>query len=568
MSFMARSLLAIIASLSLSLQCGITPSAASDTVINTVDHKNLNLSYYLDRIKYNTEEKLGILPYILANPHGIYLEIGTGGDPIAMLLDKIPNDLSPTIIAADVDERILQSLPKRHPQLTKFLAPRATGVQLQLRQLDATTMACFPDNYLSGINASAVVHEIISYAGGLDGFAKFIVESFRVLKPGGMLIYRDPEAVAQKHELVIANFKTPAIRLFAHIFLVKFLDERVGKLAQSGRKYQHYATADLKFTLYKKHATAPQSFSYQEYLQLRSYEIDFARPYILTLPRGLCREVERHYLTYLHDCNPLIFVKCTPIVGSELYSVNYLAHSTHDVLNDLLRHKNLSLTADNLADANIYKLINTKISNNLQVLEYGIFLRLNSKWTSRQLHDLIKAHQLDPNLYLMRIKAHEYLLDYRIFGLLFDQISELLDEQNQPLNSDDIEHARWLKREGEETYIYYSDDELITKVAELSLQQNQVAAERLILCPLSAAHNKFIPRLCYNEVLNTALELNDLAGYPIKIREGKRVVHFSKLPLPQALVVLNEIVKSKPQHYQKLKKLVDTLQSEQLFMQS
>src|SRR4029077_11699284 len=88
---------------------------------SNVNHKNLQLNLYLDLIKYNTQEKLGIFPYILENPSGTYLEVGTGGDPVADLLSKIPDELSPTIIASDVDERVLMSLAERHPKLQKYL---------------------------------------------------------------------------------------------------------------------------------------------------------------------------------------------------------------------------------------------------------------------------------------------------------------------------------------------------------------------------------------------------------------------------------------------------------------
>src|SRR5438445_560663 len=100
---------------------GFALKAESELSANPVGHKNMQLSLYLDLIKYNTQEKLGILPYILENPQGTYLEVGTGGDPIAKLLSNIPENISPTIVASDIDESILKLLPIRHPQLSKYL---------------------------------------------------------------------------------------------------------------------------------------------------------------------------------------------------------------------------------------------------------------------------------------------------------------------------------------------------------------------------------------------------------------------------------------------------------------
>lgn len=529
----------------------------SPVVVNTVDHKNMQLNLYLDLIKYNTQEKLGILPYILADPKGIYLEVGTGGDPIAELLSKIPNTMSPVVIASDVDENILKLLPTRHPQLNKYLVTKLTGPQLILQQLDATSMNCFADNYLSGINASAVVHEIVSYAGGISALDRFFAESFRVLKQDGVLIYRDPEAVTQKDEMVNASFKTSAMRLFTHVFLVKFLDDTCGQLSLSGRKYKKYDAQNITFTFYKKNEISLCTLSYKEYLQLRSYEIDFSRQYTLCLPRGLCREIERHYLTYLHQCNPLVFVRCIPTIDSHSYLVNYLAHSTSAILNEFLHKNGLSLN-NGVMDFNSRKIVDQEISHTIQTLEYGILLHFTSKYAQKQLYALLKKYGFEPNLYIVQTKEDEYLLDYRIFGLLYDYINEqIFDAYNGPVNKDDIIHAQWLKREGEETYVYYSDDELITKVAEISLSQNSNLEECLILCPISSAHNTFIPRLCYDEVLKSSLDINDALGYPIEIKEGKRIIHFRKMPFKKAFAIYEEIIKENP-HYTSLKRFINS----------
>jgi SAM-dependent methyltransferase len=550
--------------ISLCLPCYLFSISANNSLINPVDHKNSQLNLYLDLIKYNTQEKLGILPYILKNPDGIYLEIGTGGDPIAELLSKIPDKISPLIIASDVDENILKILPTRHPKLNKYLSLPKTGPQLKLQQLDATQMSCFPSNYLLGINASAVVHEIVSYAGGIEALDKFFSEAFRTLKPEGVLIYRDPEAVSQKRELVKASFKSSPIRLFVHIFLSKFLDSCCGQLSKSGKKYINYDLNDIKFIFYKKNELMACEYTYEQYLKTRSYEIDFIRPYSVCMPRGLCREIERHYLTYLHQCNPLIFVRCLPQIDSDSYLVNYLAHSTSVVLDDFLIKNGASLT-DGIIDVPTKRLIDITISNRTKAIEYGIPLHFNSREKERFLGSLLKEYGFEPNIYIIHINDGDCLLDYRIFGVLYDYINEkVFDSENGPINKEDVVHALYLKREGEETYGYYSDDELILKVAEISLSHTNNNSERYVLCPLSPDHNKFVPRLCYDEVLKSAIDINDVMGYAVEIKEGKRIVHFGKIPLQKAIVIYQEIIKTDPQRYVLLKQFVDTVLAKKL----
>ncbi len=57
---------------------------------NSLEHKEGQQNLYLDLIRYNCQEKIGILSYILERKSGTFLEIGTGGGPIADMLDKIP----------------------------------------------------------------------------------------------------------------------------------------------------------------------------------------------------------------------------------------------------------------------------------------------------------------------------------------------------------------------------------------------------------------------------------------------------------------------------------------------
>ncbi len=181
-------------------------SALQANNLDVVDHKNTQLKLYLDAIQYNVQEKIGILPYVLQKEIGTYLEIGTGGDPISELMKSIPTHYNVKIIASDVDQNVLDSVLTRHPELQQYV-DNQEGPQLHLQQLNAVDMNVIPNNHLDGINASSVLHEIISYAGGLDGCKKFFQEAHRVLKENGILIYRDPEFVSNKEQSVTVRFK-------------------------------------------------------------------------------------------------------------------------------------------------------------------------------------------------------------------------------------------------------------------------------------------------------------------------------------------------------------------------
>lgn len=522
-----------------------------------LEHKNGNLTLYLDQIRYNLHEKMGILPHILNNPQGVYLEIGTGGDSIVEILLSIPSEAEPLVIASDIDANVLAALPQRHPLIQQYMQAQK-GPRLELRQLDATDMSMFQDNFFNGINGSAVVHEIISYAGGFDAFTKFFQEVSRTLKLGGVFVYRDPEFFSDHDDIVSLSLKNRSVRLFAHIFLVKFLDERPANVQD---KFSLYHTDDVMFTFFKKDEDKPVSLDYEAYLATPSWEIDFSRKYIVTLPSGLCRELGRHYLTYLHQCNPLVYVKCTPDLFSDDYKVNYLAYDKRGYVSDFLANNEL-ISQHKISRADKIK-IDRQIEETSQVLEEGILLHLHNDDAKSRLRSILADHGFAAERYVVE-KGHEYYLDYRLFGLLYDELyRSLFDLNNRVALESDEEHARWLKREGGEYYFYLSPDELITAVLVITQQEivdDQGNKRIQLLCPLSADTNCFIERVCYSELLKSVLDVEDSNGYEVNMIDGKRIITFSKMFLEDALVVCNQIVKNHESEYKLLQKYISCLQ--------
>ena len=529
---------------------------------NSVSHKNSQLDLYLDFIRYNCDEKIGILPYILEKKTGIYLEIGTGGNPVWEMLNQIPDKYNVSIIASDIDNDILKSLPKRNPDLNRYINSQ-TGLKLQLQELNAVDMSIFKNNYLDGINVSSVIHEVFSYEKGFEGVKRFFNEAFRTLKKNGVLIYRDPEALKNKKSIVSVKLKNKTIRLFFHIFIYKFLDRTGSYLGTSERKLKIYNPKDISFKIYKKKKSNSKKLNYYQYLKTPSYDIDFSRDYSIKLPLGLYKELSRHYLTYLHQCNPLKFIKHTPNINSNLYNVHYFAHSTKSIFENYLKQSNEQMINGMINNKQKMK-IEESIDNNSNVLEFGVPIKFESKSKKEKLISLLKKHNYNPNKYIITFDINKSLLDYRIFGILYDEISnKIFDKNNGLINKEDEVHAKWLKREGEEFYFYYSDDELISKVAKITITKTineNGSFEYLILCPLSEKHNKFVPRLCYTNLLNAALTVKNSLHYPIKIEDGKRVIHFEKMNLKKALNIYKKIVNSNPNRYIKLKKVINFLE--------
>ncbi len=346
--------------------------------------------------------------------------------------------------------------------------------------------------------------------------------------------------------------------------MYKFLDHDCSQLSQAGNKFLLYNQNDIQFTVYKKNELKPLLLTYQQYLDVPSYDIDFSRAYLISLPCGLYRELARHYITYLHACNPLKFVCCMPDISANLYTVNYLAHSTAKLFNHFLSEVN-RVMIDVKIDQTTKNILDYELDSNTQVLEFGIPLHFDSKNKQYQLRSLIKQYGFDPGTHIVALNNGDCLLDYRVFGMLYNQISTLFDNFNGCINSKDQLHAQWLKREGEEFYFYHSADELIAEVLSITFnfsRQNSLNGEMYVLCPLSAEDNKFIDRLCYTEVLNNSLEVFDIFGYNIPIKDGNRVIHFGKMKISDALLVCEKIVQKDPLEYQCVKACLEQIKKE------
>lgn len=526
---------------------------------STVEHKNLHLELYLDLIRYNSQEKIGIFPYILENRQGTYLEIGTGGDPIVDMLSRLPDTMPVTIIASDIEQAVLDAIPRRHPELEKYIHA-SEGLRLKLHQLNATHLSIFDENELDGINASSLVHEIVSYAGGFSALDSFFRESLRVLKPGGVLVYRDPESLRDAEKPVVVSLKNKSIRLFAHIFFIKYLDFRGSVLAKEGKRFCLYDTDDISFCIYKKNEARPVTVSYTEYLDIPSYDIDFSRKMTLSLPSGLYREFARHYITYLHQCDPLAFIRFLPDVLSGLYVPCYLAHSTQKIFAEFLGASNSDFQEGKVSVAS-KNLVDAASARTLSVLEFGVPLHFSSRSNERLLRELIKNHSFDPSRYIIALNNGDCLLDYRVFGLLYNEISnQCFDRFNGVVQENYLTHAQWLMREGEESYFYLSVDALIAHILADAVSQASDLSSCFVLCPISADHIRFVERLCYTEALKEALDLHDDMGYPLDIKDGKQIIHFRKMAVRDALIICKNIVQQNPLEYPILSEVIGKIE--------
>lgn len=92
-----------------------------------------------------------------------------------------------------------------------------------------------------------------------------------------------------------------------------------------------------------------------------------------------------------------------------------------------------------------------------------------------------------------------------------------------------------------------------------TLEKSQKKEDLMVLCPLDKEHNKFLNRWCYSELLKETLDVYDTMDYPIDVFDGKRIIHFKKMPLKDAIDICEKIITEEPSVYPQLTKILNKL---------
>lgn len=220
---------------------------------------------YLGQISNNIEEKVDVIECALekrrlpqAKDGKIRIvELGTGGgESLRKLKKATASDSNVEMIALDV--------------MPELLHPLREELNVEAVAADAGHMP-FESGSISGINASAILHEISSYGtrdrnGSMVYMQDAVVTAFsemnRVLMPEGIVAYRDVLAPAENiGDIKEVKYSRESWKLFAEWFLDDFINFRP----------DFYKKSDIEIK-------------------------NDGRIFSLRAPIGLQREFQRHYL--------------------------------------------------------------------------------------------------------------------------------------------------------------------------------------------------------------------------------------------------------------------------------
>jgi SAM-dependent methyltransferase len=522
-----------------------------------LDHKTNNLEQYLTAISGSLSEKTEIVQYIALNKGGRYLEIGSGGDPLAAMIAHIPEDTPPTeLIAIDADPSVLEHLVARHPDLTRAAAGK--NIDVSFIPMDATDMHGFEANSFDAVNASSLVHEVFSYADGFEGVRKFIRETQRILKPEGVLVYRDPEL---REPLALAEMEIHDEQLRA-VSLFYLLNGSVDKHALNDsqeialtRFDTLYDSQMISLCLFKKGHDEAQVLSLDDLVSLKLADVDFGKKMSITAHNGLLQEIARHYLTS-HQSSPYGNISFSSHAEG-MTQVNYVSKNTKRRFNNFAEENSIHLQKDaQLSEVEFTKL-QEAIGDTYEFTRGKTLLILNAEQYS-SIDEFTR--QFGVGNFLEQIDEKNYLADSLQLSLFYESLTArgfLNDESFS--NRTAIDFYTYLKQEAQELYFYLTPDEAVAVFAAVSNESDR--EYMLVPSAKNESMNRTVQRPKYENFLNESMTITSLdplvASEQLIPKENKQIIHFVKMPTMAAITRLKNLTTDAHDTYHAVQHFID-----------
>ena len=518
---------------------------ASDHDNGSVEHKSANIDQYLNEISSEQEEKTQILEHILNNSAGTYIDLGTGGDSISYLINNIPDHLPVTLIGSDIDSTILNAIPQRHQAIVPYMRSCDTSkLQCKLVRMDATNMYPISNNSIDGVSASALTHEIFSYVPTKSSLDQFFIELIRVLKEGGVFVYRDPKWDSNPEQDCLVILKDKLAKFFAVLFIPRFLDRKFTERTDYKNqciKPTLYNNSHFRINYFNKGLNKSKKSKIEDFINVPLTDIDFSRNISIEAPRGFISEIQRHYILFLKN------VFLTELIDKnffdrEIINIDNLPLEEGAIFRNFLQSHHID---DSLisTSADLFQKILQEKKRFYNFLENGLWCKIT---------DMEKAHKFCSHLYanginknVICIQDNHLWADAKIATLLFQDCQKgLFEFLDQTTSSIPVNALEWMKREGEEYYFYKTTDELITYIGQLTkFHLKGTDKDGYLLCPVSPNHVKTISRNLYKNIVRAHTEVMDIDGNQEDIIFDKNIIHFKLMKTSDALAVYKELCK-------------------------
>lgn len=485
-------------------------------------------SEYLEAIGHGGEEKAGVCQHFDELSGGdTILEIGPGsGAAIKVVLEKILStapEMRPRLVALDLSAEVLRRITELFDSVNAGLGEHEK-IDLSVVCADAFSKLPFENGTVAAVNISAVLHEGFSYAGGNPALDEFIAETSRVLRTNGFAIYRDPEGT--KLDKSSSFFlKTPDLKSFTAVFLRKYFQK--GMLMDRQRPNSAYRS-NLLISLDGDKAEV-EDLNVKDFLE--------ARNVFVRCMAGLGHEIKRHFIVFMTTFYPEIFRSIEDIGRGKVKCYFKKSNGAKFFGNfcrgrgDVVEHQGTFFVSKEL-----YTEFEADLSQRMERIFDDPVLQFDSAEDAQVCLDFFESISLSCTDNRILNGENSISVRFEDLVLVYDKLQKYFNSKGitPRMDRSAIGMCDWFEREGQESYFYGDETDIIVRFFKESLIQDSNSVLGLsCLVPVSSHYSKFVCRNCYTDYVAGAVV--DLEGGYV---DGKRNIHFVKRPVEYALPVL------------------------------
>lgn len=463
---------------------------------------------YLADIDSAGEEKSGVVKHLgTLGRNDKIVEIGPGGGAalriIMARIAELDEESRPLVSVLDISAEVLQ-------KIQELLEELGTHGRYETKIGDISKHLPYEDGSVHAVNLSSVLHECFSYGGGEEGIKTFIKELNRILAVGGIVVYRDMNGVETRNPSSF-RLKTELGRKFMEIFFAKYFD----RVHTRHNKPNHHYLENLEIT----------------------DEPDGRR---ITCDAGLSHEFKRHLIVFI-----------TTLLPETMYTLETQDSGTCRITfaKEKGKRKFKAFLQENQIEYQESPLGLDVASEAMEKFQSTIDQEVHALFSDCEI--IMENEEDSENIsgFLSNLDVNNRRQDKRIvvalkdLVVIYSKFRQYMGRQNMQAvlaNERQEKLLDWFEREGEESYFYGDQTDVITKFLEYSItdEAENSMLGHTCLVPMGMDEIAVTERQRYTSYVLE--QVDDIEG---SYEDGKNLITFVKRPVEYVIPTILALYK-------------------------
>lgn len=464
---------------------------------------------YLADIDSSGGEKAGVLRHINSlGRRDKIVEIGPGGGAALKIImarvAELDEESRPLVSILDISSEVLR-------RIEGLLADAGIDTEYETKEGDISKKLPYEDSSVQAVNLSSVLHECFSYGGGEEGMQIFIKELNRVLATSGVVAYRDMNGVDLKKPASF-RLKTELSEKFLEIFFAKYFDKT--------------------HTKYKK-----PNYHYLDNLSIGD-DSDGRRN--VTCDAGLAHEFKRHLIIFTTTFLPDTMYSLETL-PSGIQKISFAKDKGKKKFIAFLEENNLEYKSSDEGIEVSEETIGT-FQEQLDKEISGLFSNCEILLENENDIEILSQFFNDNDITHSR-NDKQITVGLQNLVLVYSKFKRVVYGKNIKValkNKKQEKLLEWFEREGEESYFYGDQIDMITKFLEYSMTEDEESSMlgHTCLVPIGLDDIQITQRQSYTSYVLGQVE--DIEG---SYQDGKNTITFVKRPIEYVIPTLLALYK-------------------------